>query len=208
MIRPFIIHALPRSRTAWLSRFLSYRDWTCAHEAAITLRKAADIPGFFLKPQFGTAETATAQGHWLIDYYCPGIKHVVIRRRTDDVVKSMMAVEVGSAGFHYDENRLRRIMAYGNRMLDQISAKPGTLTVDFEDMVNEKTCAEIFEFCLPYSHDGAWWGDLHQKNIQVDVKSVLLYYHANREGVEGFKRDCKADLLRLRRKGLIGKGIS
>jgi hypothetical protein len=35
MMAPYLIFALPRSRTAWLAHFLTYRDWTCLHEHAI-----------------------------------------------------------------------------------------------------------------------------------------------------------------------------
>ncbi len=30
-MRPFVVFGLPRSRTAWLSRFLTYGDWVCGH---------------------------------------------------------------------------------------------------------------------------------------------------------------------------------
>jgi hypothetical protein len=43
VIRPFMIFALPRSRTAWLSEFLSYQGWTCWHEIAIQMRDFSEV---------------------------------------------------------------------------------------------------------------------------------------------------------------------
>ena len=31
----FIVFAMPRSRSYWLSRFLSYEGWHCGHEEAL-----------------------------------------------------------------------------------------------------------------------------------------------------------------------------
>lgn len=203
-MRPFIIYALPRSRTAWMAQFLSYGDWTCHHEVAILMREVLDIPGLFAPGRVGAVETAAAQGWHLIDHYVPGIRSVVVRRPTDDVVRSMMAVDLRGVAV-YDEARLRRIMAYGNRMLDQISARQGVLTLSFDDLGTEAGCARLFEFCLPYKFDLAWWLKQRGENVQVSVADMIEYYHANRQAIDGFKRACKLDLIRLRRNGQITK---
>lgn len=204
MTRPFVVYSLPRSRTAWLSHFLTYRDWKCHHEAAITFRDPSEISSFFAG-RTGAVETAAAQGWRLIDYHVPNIKSVVIRRPTKDVIKSMMAVDLGGVAT-YDEARLWKIMEYGNRMLDQIAARPGTLVVDHDALDEESTCSRIFEFCLPYVFDRNWWLAKRVQNIQVDVKSVILYYHKNRVEIERFKSRCRAELRHLFKSGAIVKG--
>lgn len=206
MTEPFIVYSLPRSRTAWLADFLTYRDWKCHHEIAIKLREPSDIAGVF-RERIGAVETGVAQGWRLIDHYVPGIKTVVIRRPIEDVVKSLLAVDLRGVAV-YDEAKLRKVMEYGDRMLDQIAGKPGTLVIDHDDLNGSAACKRIFEFCLPYRFDYEWWVSKHNRNVQVDVAALLLYYHANRLEIERFKSACKADLRRLVRTGAITKGVS
>lgn len=205
MNESFIIYALPRSRTAWLSTLLSINGWVCAHERAITLREPADIPALFNRPRFGCAETAAAQGHWLIEHYVPRIRRVVVRRPVEEVVRSMLALDIQETEFHYDEKLLRRNMVYGARMLEQIAHQPGTLVIDYRELDCMEHVARLFEFCIHQPLSVVWWDIMKNHNVQVDVKSALRYYHDNREGVEGFKRKCKRELRRLCRLGLVRK---
>ena len=200
--KPFIIYALPRSRTFWLSRFLTYGDWTCLHEPAITLRSFGDVIDMFRRPNIGVAETAAGPGWKLLRHHLPEIRSVVIRRPAEEVVQAMMRVDVAGVAT-YDEAKLRTGMAYGARVLDRIANEPGVLVVEHADLDREDACAAIFEHCLPYRFDLAWWESWRHQNIQTDVKRVLLYYAANRAAVEGFKRACKQELRRLAYAGLI-----
>jgi hypothetical protein len=193
----FIIYALPRSRTAWLSKFLSYKDITCLHEPAVTLRTIEDIP-FLFKNNTGVAETGAAQGWWLIKYYVPHIKTVVIKRSVEEVVNSLLKVDLSNKAF-YDKDTLTKHMNYTNRMLDKISQESGVLTVNYYDLPKMETCKSIFEHCLPYKFDIKWWASLKNKNIQVSVKDKLLYYHKHLNEINNFKNLCKKELIRIRR---------
>lgn len=198
----FIVHALPRSRTAWLATFLTYGGWTCLHEWAITMRSIEDVVKLFRTPNMGAAETAAGYGWQLLAHHVPELKTVVVRRPVADVVDAMMNVDVAGVAV-YDRALLETTMVRGARVLDRISAQPGVLTVDFADLSRADTCAAVFEHCLPIPFDRGWFEHLKEKNIQADVKSVILYYHANREAVEGFKKTAKAELRRLAYAGHI-----
>lgn len=206
-IGPFIVFSLPRSRTAWLSAFLSYGDWLCFHEHAMFMRKIDDIAQFFGQPKMGSIETAAGPGWYLLRHYVPNIRMVVVRRPVADVVKSLMAVDVAGVAT-YDEQALHKVMSYGDRMLDKISSLPGVLTVDHADLDNEDTCKAIFEFCLPYKFDQEWWKLLKHENIQIDVKNMLRYYHGNRAAIDAFKSACWRELRRLRKSGGLLCGIN
>lgn len=197
---PFIIYALPRSRTAWLADFLTYRDWKCHHEAAITFRSPDEISSFFTG-NVGAAETGAAQGWRLIKHYVPHIRTVVVRRPVDEVVNSLLALDLGD--MTYDASLLRRNMEYGDRMLERISAQPDTLILNYADLESEQTCSTIFDHCLPYRFDREWWLEKQAQNIQADARKVIMYYHQNRDAVEGFKRACKDRLRALARAGVI-----
>jgi hypothetical protein len=198
---PFIIYALPRSRTAWISAFLTYGEWTCHHDQAIYVRSMDDVRRFFATPNIGTVETGVMQGWWLIHHYVPGIRAVVIRRPVEDAIESMLAVDVAGVA-KFDEQGVRRIMTYGDRMLDRIGKMPGVLQLGFDDLATEDGCCRLFEFCLPYRFDEGWWMTMSQRNIQIDVKEFLREYFPIRDQVEAFKRLCFKELLALRRRGV------
>lgn len=205
MNEPFIIYSLPRSRTAWLAAFLTYGDWTCHHEQAIHMRSMDDVRRLFATPFTGTVETGAMQGWWLIHHYVPGIRAVVIRRPVEDAVRSMLAVDVSGVAV-YDEPRLWRVMEYGDRMLEQISRVPGVLRVGFDELATCDGCARVFEYCLPYKFDIAWWDDMKDRNIQVDMKEFLRNYYKIRDNVENFKTLCYSELRTLRRNGVELRG--
>jgi hypothetical protein len=201
---PFIIYALPRSRTAWLAEFLSYKDWTCGHEQAIFLRSIDDIKRLLSLPKTGVVETAAAQAWRIIHHHVPNIKAVVIRRPIDDVMRSMVNVDLRGEA-QYDLDRLRNVMEYGDRMLREIAGQPGVLSLDFDDLDTMQGCKRLFEFCLPYEFDQGWWEYMVMQNIQVDVLSVIQHYHQNKPEIEGFKKQCWRELRHLAQSGLISK---
>ena len=202
---PFIVYALGRSRTAWLSRFLSYRDWACYHEQAIRMRSLADVRYFFGHPRRGTVENSAAQGWRIIHHAVPGIRAAVIRRPIDEIMDSILCVDLRGI-VSYDAGVLRNGLNYGDRMLRQIGEQPGVLTLDYRDLATDAGCAAIFEHCLPYRFDRAHWLALRDHNIQIDVAGYLLYFQQNREAIERFKSACFAELMALTRAGAITSG--
>lgn len=194
----FIIHALPRSRTAWLSRFLTYKDHTCGHELAMTMRTPEDYKQYFSQPNTGSAETGAMQGWWLIEHARPGIKTVVINRDLNEIIEATLEINTGGV-VQYDRSLLHKHYSYGRRLLDKISTRSDVLTVEFNDLKKMETCQKIFEHCLPYEFDIKWWAGLKNKNIQVNLRELLKYYHTNLKEIQTFKHLCKQELYRLRK---------
>ena len=167
----FIIYALPRSRTWWLSRFLTYADWTCGHDELRHARSLDDIPAWFGQPCTGTVETTAAPWWRLVP---ADVRTVVVRRPVAEVVESLFA-----AGIQCDRDRLTLEMTRLDRKLDQIEHRvPGALSVQFADLASEETCARVFEHCLPYRHDHAWWTTLSPVNLQINLLALMRYMHA------------------------------
>jgi hypothetical protein len=206
MTTPFIVYALPRSRTAWLSHFLSYKEWRCGHEQAVTMRRMQNVEAFFNRPNIGTVETAAAQGRHLIRHIVPDIKELVVLRPVDEVVDSLLASDISGVAV-YDKVKLKRNMEYGVRELRKISNEPGVFTMDYQDLKKKEVCAKVFEHCLPYAFDETWWESFKDRNIQVDVKAALEYYFKHKIAVENFKKHCKSELRRLCRSGLVSNKI-
>ncbi len=181
MNRPFVVLALPRSRTAWLSRFLTYGDWICGHEELRHMRSLDDIQAWFSQPCIGTAETAAAPWWRMIERFAPGARILVVRRHFDDVIDSLMRIP----GVPFDRRVLETKIGRLDRKLDQIEGRiPGVISVRFEDLGDEDVCARIFEHCLPYRHDHVHWAALASVNIQADLRAMMRYFRAYQPALE------------------------
>ena len=71
MTPPFVVYALPRSRTFWLSRFLCYAEWNCGHDEIRHARSLDDVRAWFSQSYTGTVETAAAPWWRLIQRLRP-----------------------------------------------------------------------------------------------------------------------------------------
>lgn len=203
---PFIIHGLGRSRTAWMSTLLSYGQWKCYHEIALVLRSIQDIRDLFSQPNIGTAETGAIMAWPLIRHECPHVRTVVIRRNVNEAAHAM-AETYRREKIPFDESKLYSIFKRADHSLDRIEAIPGALSLPYEALKTEEGCRVLFEFCLPYEFDRAWWLMLRDRVIEADLRTVVSYYQENYAAVENFKKVCKAELFRLARAGEISHAI-
>lgn len=173
---PFVILALPRSRTAWLSAFLSYRDWQCGHDELRHCRSLEDVSCWLGQPCTGTVETLAAPFWRLLPRLRPDVRIVVVRRPVAEVVASLMRLGIG-----FDEQMLRAQMGRLDRKLDQIERRLPVYSVAYDDLSSEATCAALFEHCLPYPHDHDWWAHCAARNVQINMPLLIRYMHAHRE---------------------------
>ena len=177
----YVVFGLPRSRTTWLSRFLTYGDWVCGHDELRHMRSLDDISTWFSQPCTGTVETSGAAWWRLLDRFAPDTKIALIRRPVEEVVDSMMKLP----RITFDRAILTKAMAAADRKLDQIAARvPGVLSIDYAELAEEKTCAGLFEFCLPYKHDRAHWWMHHTRKIETDFYALTRYCEAYRPQME------------------------
>lgn len=191
MTAPFIIFGLPRSRTAWLSRFLTYGDVICGHEQIALMRGLDDARALFADPRRGTAETAAAPWWRLLPRYAPNARVVVVRRPVNDVLDSLLSIR----GCTFDAAALRDVLLGLDSKLSQIEARLPCLSVSFAGLENEQTCADVFEYCLPYAHDHEHWARLASRNIQVNVPELMAYIEANRAALESVAWAAKYQIL-------------
>lgn len=196
---PFLVCALPRSRTAWLSRFLTYGDVHCTHEQARFVRSLNDVQAWMAQGFTGTAETSVARWWRLIRHLRPDIRIVTVRRPVGQVVESLMRLDL-SGIFSFDRDRLISGMRRIDRALDRIEESiPDVLSVRFEALAEEDTCRRVFEHCLPYQHDHAWWETLAPLNVQADMRALMRYMLAH-QGQTG----TAALVLRRQMRGILG----
>ena len=178
---PFVVFALPRSRSAWLSKFLTYGDWHCGHDTLLDHRSLEDVRAFLAQPYTGSVETAAAPFWRLLERFAPGARVVTLRRPIPEVETSLQAF-LQPAGLHLDPVELRRVLTRAERKLDQIEARlPGVLSVRFADLADEETCAVVFEHCLGLAHDPVWWRKMATRNVQMNAHWFVSTLVARRQ---------------------------
>lgn len=186
---PFIIFSLPRSRTTWLSKFLSYGQWHCGHDELRHMRGLDDVKSWLAQPFTGSVETAAAPWWRLLKKYRPDVRMLVIRRSVEDVVGSLMRLELG-----FDRAEMTKLMRSLDAKLAQIERRMDAPSVRFEDLNDIRYCSAIFQFCLdrPFDKEATWrYAQLRDQNIQCSMSALIRYAAAFRPQMEKMKATAK-----------------
>lgn len=151
----FFVFGMPRSRTKWLSAFLTHGDIVCHHEYVSKLR---DLDELSALSNNGTAETF---GIWLweaIYRRFPNARYVVIRRDPVEVEKSMER-----QGVPFNVAQCENVM---KRMVESLPA----LVIDYDHI--DWRLQDIWQHCrrdrMPYGRE-----DMREQNIQEPVRDQL-----------------------------------
>lgn len=179
---PFIIYALPRSKTAWVSRFLTHGLWECRHDASATVGSLEELARL-LVPFSGICETGLAFAAPALRALVPGHKAVVIYRDVAQIKASLAQHGVELSEAFYTAELVR---------LSHIAALPGTLTTTFDKLNTEEGCRELFEYALGQPFDRAWWLSLKDKNIQIDLAEGVETGVRVRPAIAQMIKDAKA----------------
>lgn len=179
----FIVYALPRSRTYWLSQFLNYAPWRCHHDLALDVDNVRDFVARFKSGHVGTVETGTVLGWKILRKMMPRARVAVVRRPLSEVRESLAAF-----GIKLERGDLERKDA----LLDEVADCPETLSVSFADLQNEACCARLFEHCLQRPFDSGWWLGLSSRNLQIDMHARLKKMALRKAALDLLKAEVSA----------------
>lgn len=174
MIWPFVVFSLPRSRSTWLSSYLSYGGLCVGHDLVL---RADSCQQFFdhLWPLAGTCETGAMDGHALMRKAMPGAKFVVIHRSISEVAASLAKFRIT------DPNLERR-----SQVLDKIDG----LHIAYDDLCDVRTCVTLWEYVYPgIPFDFAWWRHMDAQNVQVDVAAEVALQIARQQQIAALRRE-------------------
>lgn len=188
---PFVVFAMPRSRSKWLASFLSYGDWQCGHDEMRHCRSLDDVQSWLAQPCTGTVETGAAAFWRLLLRYQPDVRVVTVRRPVAEVLPSLRR-----GGLEFDDRVMAFVLHRLDRKLAQIEQRmPDVLSVTFDDLADEAMCARVFEHCLPYRHDPAWWAFLKDRNIQINLPQLVRYFAAHEKQLIKLTKQAKHRIL-------------
>lgn len=173
---PFVVLALPRSRTFWLSRLLSYGGRRVDHDPSRFFRGRDDVAAYFRRPGAAAADTALGRIWSDVAPSLPReLRVVVVHRKPEDVADSLiLRCGVRTA-------RAQLVCTQG-AVLSRLRAIGG-LHVSFAALAEERTCARVFEYCLGCAFDRAWWSGLKDQNLQCDRAQYVRDAETNVAGV-------------------------
>jgi hypothetical protein len=182
--QPFIVFSLPRSRSAWLTHFLSYPPKRVGHDVIVYCNHATDFVKMFSDGMDGTCETATVLAHRLIKHLMPNVKFAVIRRPRAAVVASLAHFEISAPAGELEAR---------DAMLDQVAAIPGTLSLEYDELDSPDWCRRLFEFChKDVDFEIEWWAQCSRFNIQVEMGKQLTLLYERREFLSSLRKEMLA----------------
>jgi len=180
--KPFLLFALPRSRTAWLSHFLSPVPGAVGHDTGIDCKSIAEFIGqFYGKDRLaGTCETGAMMAWRVLKYKMPEAKMVVIQRPAAEV-----AFSLGRCGLFPGLLELEQRKIY----LEAISRLEGTKTFSFNQLKRKDICEYIYKFCNDEAPPVGWWEYYSDFNIQVDMQKRVEKLKTNAEAIAKLKEN-------------------
>lgn len=163
MTRPYFILGTPRSRTAWLSAFLSTQERPCQHEPSRFLRDQDDLLALLRDPDAAVSDSALTFRWREIRRERPDARIVVVRRPLPDVIESAAAAGLPST------TAMLRQMAY---QLDLLCQCVPVLSVPFHRLVDQTTCEMLYEFCVGDRVPVGHWLRWKDRNVQADIAAT------------------------------------
>lgn len=92
MSDPFFILSLPRSRSAWLSAWLSYNGRPCHHDTLGRIESVGELRNYTDLGACGFAETSGSYFPRVLHREFPNAKFLIVRRRPAEVQLSLEAL--------------------------------------------------------------------------------------------------------------------
>lgn len=180
----FLVLSLPRSRSAWIAKFLSYGGRRCGHDIAPQCVTVQEFVDRLDRDYCGSVETGAVVGWRAILKLKPDLRIATVRRPVQQVYESLARFGLGAPEV-LDELRER------DAMLDEVERLPGTLSFTFDGLKHPWACQNLFELYLDMPFDWEWWESLAAVNVQVNVPQCIQYLIDNRERIAALKRDAQ-----------------
>ena len=190
--RPFLVCALPRSRTAWVANFLTYGQVYCAHELCTVVRSVAEVP--YLLRRLGTryagnADTAQALILPQLREVLPTAPVVVIRRPVAEVVESLEALAPFGAAERGLTAQAVQVLA---RHVEAAARVPGALVLEYHELEQEATARALLAHVAPGEpFHRARWAMLAGLQVQLTgerLRAVVREAGANTEAFLAARR--------------------
>lgn len=166
----FFITGYPRSRTAWLANFLTYKDSFCFHDGMEYCEfDPSKLPKFLESVReryIGNSDSSILYFHKEIYKEFPLAKFVLIEREFDSALDSLESV-FGPGP------ELRYVMRIAREKMEEFKRDIKPLTIKFEDLEKMNVCKELWEYCIPdIPFNPQRWVMLDKLEIVINPKQI------------------------------------
>ena len=186
MYWPFVVFALPRSRTAWMQAWLG-GPRLVGHDTAIAAPTVQAWLDGLWHGRSGTVETGAEGLARLAALAMPGGRQLVVRRPVAEVVDSLRRVGLAdSAPNHSIYHELER----RDGVLSALAAS-GVESIRYSDLADVSCCAWVFEYLTGLRFDFDWWQLVSGQNIQINVAESLAEQLAGAARMAGLKAEAE-----------------
>lgn len=163
---PFVVLGMPRSRTFWISRFLSQPDRPCEHDPSVNFRSVQDVRDYFSNPNAAASDTALCRIWARMDL--PRVTVVVVHRALPEIVASLRRCGIVPTGLEEPWWALRSL---------------GGLHINAEDWEDQQIAEDIYRYCTGNRPPPNRWDNLIGQNLQCDPVTVMRAAAANVAGI-------------------------
>jgi GNAT superfamily N-acetyltransferase len=183
---PFVVFCLPRSRSWWLSQWLSIVAVApVGHDLAIEADSVDALLEMIYRRCRGTVETGAVEYWPLFRRAIPDLRIAVVLRPVEDVGRSLEALGVSPP---WEQLRRRRAA------LEALSREPGVLTVEFDQLSDARTAARVQEHCLNVPFVWWAWDRADAVNLQLNWPARAARLLERRSAIELLKDEASTRL--------------
>lgn len=175
MINAFFIVGLPRTRTSWMSNFLTYKTSFCFHEAIRLCYKIEDMIALFEsvdEPNVGDADCRIIEFQKDFRKMFPNAKWIYIKRDIKDVIYSL------EKRFEFEESY--RDTDFCKKLQEKYNVfekEYSPLTFQYDELDNVDVCEAIWNYCIPdSSFNYRRWLQLDVLKIDPVEKKMMKYH--------------------------------
>ena len=187
MIDPFLIFGYPRSRTKWLSEFLTTERTTCYHEPSVHWKNKDDISSFFkYRPRCGVADSGLTLLWKDVVRRIPKCKIILVERNLEDALNSMNNLLDKHGLECLNKNHYKQ--SYDK--IQEIKNEIDCLVIPYESLKEENICRTVFEYCIPDEEfDSTRWVEMDKVNIQVEFESSMKIFMENKDSIRALHKE-------------------
>lgn len=180
--KPFFITGLPRSRTAWLSAFMSNGRNICYHEPIYKMRDIEDIKQFYDCEYYNHVGVSDSGLGFFVDWILDniGAKTVIVDRDINEVEASLK--QLGLPASDYLEQLYKKLQSVRNH--------PLVLWIPFEALSEKRVVQKIYWHLMQgESFDEARYEEFNKMNIELKVVEGIERARGGHDNISHLMRD-------------------
>jgi hypothetical protein len=181
---PFVILGTPRSRTAWLAKFLAFEGRRVLHEPSTDFRSIDDLYDLLEDPSVAGIVDSMLTFRWRdVLVAAPDARIVVVHRPLHDIVDSFMRTGIFKHDVARNQSRLNIMLRKHEKAMVDLMYSATVLAVPFADLASREFADRVFRYCLRERLPEGWWERWRNVNVQADVHESASRAAANRDGL-------------------------